>query len=242
MAIPPLLHPSIPHPQSFYILSRALLLLNLLSGSYSTFKVLRNPSVDDRQDKLVFWSLFAFISMYDEYVERFVSWFPFYFIGKSTARESFDPEGGRWREPAHPSLPPPPPHFPAPVAILFMGSLSGTRLGRSVGLQNFGGSTLRPMLEAFVDPVVDKYESKVRRTVAPTVAGAASRWCRQLQASLLDERPIRHISPRELDRSQAHLEKWLERVRRERERREKAAAEDEASEMAKELAGSGSGD
>ena len=76
------------------------MLMNLLAGVYSSFKVLRlrRSSASGRQDKLAFWTVFAAMSLYGQYLEPWLSWAPFYYWAKVSESTPLDRENKKTRK------------------------------------------------------------------------------------------------------------------------------------------------
>jgi len=63
-----------------WTLSRALLnLVGFAYPAYSSFKALRSPSVEDDQQWLTYWVVYGFFSVFEYWLDLFISWFPFYY-------------------------------------------------------------------------------------------------------------------------------------------------------------------
>ncbi|KAF1329871.1 Tb2/dp1/hva22-related protein, partial [Globisporangium splendens] len=70
----------------FYLLSEGLTYLSLFSGVYESLKVLSRAEKGVETSTLCrileFWVVLAAMTVFEQYVELFVSWFPFYYLFK----------------------------------------------------------------------------------------------------------------------------------------------------------------
>ncbi|OQS03671.1 hypothetical protein THRCLA_21108 [Thraustotheca clavata] len=65
---------------SFYLVSEALTCFGFCSGAYQSLKVLhRHERLTESQSVLKLWAVLGTISLFQQYFEVFVSWFPFYY-------------------------------------------------------------------------------------------------------------------------------------------------------------------
>ncbi|KAG9399276.1 hypothetical protein AC1031_012230 [Aphanomyces cochlioides] len=65
---------------SLYVLSEGLTLFGLLSGAYQSLKALRRQERhSDCHKVLKFWTVLGSIILFEQYVEGFIAWLPFYY-------------------------------------------------------------------------------------------------------------------------------------------------------------------
>ncbi|KAG7383969.1 hypothetical protein PHYBOEH_009710 [Phytophthora boehmeriae] len=72
---------------TFYLLSEGLTCVGIFSGAYESLKVLsrvdKGVDTDTLAAVLEFWIVLAAAAIFEQYLEFFISWFPFYYLFKS---------------------------------------------------------------------------------------------------------------------------------------------------------------
>ncbi|KAF4033832.1 TB2/DP1 HVA22 family protein [Phytophthora infestans] len=71
---------------TFYLLSEGLTCVGIISGAYESLKVLsrvdKGVDTDTLAAVLELWIVLAAAAIFQQYIELFISWFPFYYLFK----------------------------------------------------------------------------------------------------------------------------------------------------------------